>query len=40
MPDPACGVARMRVASGLVAVRRIFFPVKKNAPLDDNFHGI
>jgi hypothetical protein len=40
IPDPDCGVSRMRVASGLVAVRRIFFSVKRDASLDDNFHGI
>jgi hypothetical protein len=40
MPDPDCGVSGMRVASGLVAVRRIFFSSKRNSSLDDNFHGI
>jgi len=40
MPDPDCGVSGMRVASGLVAVTRICFSIKRSFSLDDNFHGI
>jgi hypothetical protein len=39
MPDPDCGEPRMKVTFGLFAAKIIFFS-KKNASLDDNFHGI